>query len=66
MKDMSEENKKNFIINGTFDFNRYMAALEETCQKKNPTTALLKPEHHKWYRFGFCWEKVQWPVTVRI
>ena len=59
MKDMSEENKKNFIINGTFDFNRYMAALEETCQKKNPTTALLQPEHHQWYRFGFCWEKMQ-------
>ena len=59
MKDMSQENQKNFIINGTFDFNRYMAALEKACQEKNPTTALLKPEHHQWYRFGFCWEKMQ-------
>lgn len=61
MKDMSEENQKNFIINGTFDFNRYMAALEDACQKKNPTTELLKMEHHRWYWFGFCWEKMQQP-----
>ena len=61
MKDMSEENQKNFIINGTFDFNRYMAALEDACQKKNPTTELVKMEHHRWYWFGFCWEKMQQP-----
>ena len=56
MGDMSEENKKNFIINGSFDFDRYMAALEEACQKESPSAVLLKPEHHRWYRLGFNWE----------
>lgn len=58
MADMSEENKKNFVVNGTFDFDRYMKALEAACQKKNPSITLLKPEHHKWYRFGFTYQKL--------
>ena len=59
MQDMSEENKKNFVVEGAFDFARYLAALEAACQKKNPSTTLLKLEHHKWYRFGFCWGEAE-------
>lgn len=58
MQDISEENRIKFIVNGVFDFDRYMSALEAACQEKNPSTVLLKPEHHRWYRFGFGWMKV--------
>lgn len=54
MQDMSEENRKNYIVDGEFDFARYMKALEGACRRKNPGAALLTPQHHRWYRFGFC------------
>lgn len=54
MRDMSEENQKNYIVGGEFDFARYMKALEAACRRKNPGAALVMPEHHRWYRFGFC------------
>ncbi len=57
LQDMSEENRKNFVIEERFDFTRYMESLEEACRVQNPSAALLMLEHHKWYRFGFCWEK---------
>lgn len=55
MNDMSEENRRQFVVDGKFSFPRYMKALETACQEKNPSAALLMLEHHKWYRFGFCW-----------
>lgn len=55
LNDMSEENREKFVVDGKFSFPRYMKALEAACQKKNPSTALLMLEHHKWYRFGFGW-----------
>ena len=55
MNDMSEENRSRFISDGKFSFPRYMAALEDACRKRNPGASLLMPEHHKWYRFGFCY-----------
>ena len=29
-------------------------ALETACRAQNPGAALVMPEHHRWYRFGFC------------
>jgi len=55
MKDMSEENKKKFIVDGRFSFPKYMEALGDACRRKNPSAQLMTLEHHKWYRFGFCW-----------
>lgn len=55
MKDMSEENLKQFAADGTFDFSKYMEALGNACKAENPSTHLMTLEHHKWYRFGFCW-----------
>ncbi len=54
MNDMSEENRRQFVHNGEFDFPAYMQALENACRRRAPGMALLMPEHHKWYRFGFC------------
>ncbi len=54
LQDMSEENRRLFVRNGEFDFAAYMRALEEACRRKAPGMALLTPEHHKWYWFGFC------------
>lgn len=54
LNDMSEDNKKAFVVDGKFCFPRYMKALETACREKNPGAALIMPEHHKWYRFGFC------------
>lgn len=54
LKDMSEENRKSFVIDGKFSFPKYLKALEGACREKNPGAALIMPEHHKWYRFGFC------------
>ena len=54
LNDMSDANKKAFVVDGKFSFPRYMKALESACREKNPGAALIMPEHHKWYRFGFC------------
>ncbi len=54
LNDMSDANKKAFVVDGKFSFPRYMKALEAACREKNPGAALIVPEHHKWYRFGFC------------
>ena len=59
LNDSSEENKKNFIIDGKFSFTRFMKALEKACQEKNPSAELLMLEHHKWYRFGFTYCKTE-------
>lgn len=55
VNDMNPENKARFVVNGEFSFPRFMAALEAACREKNPAAALVTPEHHKWYRFGFTW-----------
>lgn len=55
LNDMSEANRKTYVVDGTFRFPLYMKALENACREKSPETALFMPEHHKWYRFGFCW-----------
>lgn len=55
MNQMSEENKRNFVRDGVFQFPLYLEALGRACQEKCPGVELLMPEHHKWYRFGFCW-----------
>lgn len=55
LNDMSEENRRAFMVDGKFSFPRYMKALEAACQEKNPSASLLMLEHHKWYRFGFGW-----------
>lgn len=52
LKDMSEENQRNFVENGHFNFKKYMTALEAACRTKNPGVSLFMPEHHKWYRVG--------------
>lgn len=57
LNDMSEENRRQFVVDGKFSFTRYMRALEAACQEKNPSASLLMLEHHKWYRFGFCWSE---------
>lgn len=57
LRDMSEENRKNFVTDVKFSFPKYMEALGEACSRKNPSAALMTLEHHKWYRFGFCWAK---------
>lgn len=57
MNQMSEENRRKFVIDGKFQFPLYLQALGRACQEKNPASELLLPEHHKWYRFGFCWAK---------
>ncbi len=54
LNDMSEANRKAFCVDGKFSFSRFMKALEGTCREQNPSAALIMPEHHKWYRFGFC------------
>lgn len=54
MSDMSKENRERFVVDGAFDFSRYMKALEDACRAKYPGAALLMLEHHKWYQFGFC------------
>lgn len=55
MNDMSEENRRSFVGDGKFSFPKYMKALENACRERNPGAALIMPEHHKWYRFGFCY-----------
>lgn len=55
LNDTSEENRRRFIVDGRFCMDRFMKAMEEACQEKNPAAALLMLEHHKWYRFGFTW-----------
>lgn len=59
MNDISEENKKNFMIDGKFNFERYMEELENACRQKTPTVSLLKPEHHVWYQFGVFWKHLK-------
>ena len=53
MSAMSEENKKNFILDGKFQWKSYMEALGAAVQTKSPETDLIPLEHHRWYRFGF-------------
>lgn len=55
LNDMSEHNRKAFCVDGKFSFPKYMKALEDACREQNPSAALIMPEHHKWYRFGFCY-----------
>lgn len=57
MNQMSEENRRKFVVNGQFQFPLYLKALGDACQEKNPASELLLLEHHRWYRFGFCWGK---------
>lgn len=54
LNDMSEANRNAFVAEGKFCFPRYKKALEAACREKQPGAALIMPEHHKWYRFGFC------------
>ena len=54
MNNMSEANRKAFVHDGKFSFPEYMRALETACRAQNPGAALVMPEHHRWYRFGFC------------
>lgn len=56
MNAMSEENKKNYIIGGEFQWDLYMKALEKAVQLHSPNTELLPLEHHRWYKFGFSFE----------
>ncbi|MBP5169160.1 MAG: MBL fold metallo-hydrolase [Oscillospiraceae bacterium] len=53
MDAMSEENKKNYIIDGVFQWTSYMDALAMAVQEESPETDLLPLDHHRWYRFGF-------------
>ena len=53
MDAMSEENKKNFVKDGVFQWKAYLEALAEAVRKESPETDLLPLEHHRWYRFGF-------------
>ncbi|MCD8371200.1 MAG: MBL fold metallo-hydrolase [Clostridiales bacterium] len=59
LNDTSQENREKFVVNGKFDFEHYMEALGDACRVQNPGATLLKPEHHTWYRFGFCWARVE-------
>lgn len=57
MNQMSEENRKKFVVDNVFQFPLYLQSLGEACRQRNPGSDLLLVEHHKWYRFGFCVEK---------
>lgn len=55
LNDTPREQRERFVTDGTFSFPKFMEALEGICRRDVPGMRLLMPEHHKWYRLGFCW-----------
>lgn len=56
LKDTPQAQRERFTADGIFSFPKYMSALEEVCRQAVPEMNLLTLDHHKWYRFGFCWD----------